>query len=86
MKRNRRQAPRRLSQIEQAIDAHWTRETSEDPREWPKENQRAAMWITALVLRELLGGDILIASVSPREARATCVESASLRPRDRPDP
>ena len=53
-----------LSALEAAIRSAWGRETSDDPDEWTEENPaRGQCAVTALVVRELLGGDILVANV-----------------------
>jgi hypothetical protein len=53
-----------LHDVEQAIRAAWSRETSDDPDEWSESNPaRGQCAVTALLLRELLGGDILVANV-----------------------
>jgi hypothetical protein len=53
-----------LSELEAAIRAAWGRETSDDPDEWTEENPaRGQCAVTALLVRELLGGDILVANV-----------------------
>src|ERR1044071_606171 len=53
-----------LQEIEAAIRASWGRETSDDPDEWSEENPaRGQCAVTALLIRELLGGEILIANV-----------------------
>ena len=53
-----------LATLEAAIRAAWSRETSDDPDEWSEENPaRGQCAVTALLIRELLGGDILIANV-----------------------
>jgi hypothetical protein len=53
-----------LTDLETAIRAAWSRDTSDDPHEWtPDWASRGQCGATALVLRELLGGDILIAEV-----------------------
>lgn len=53
-----------LHDIEQAIRAAWSRETSDDPDEWSEWNPaRGQCAVTALLIRELLGGDILVANV-----------------------
>jgi hypothetical protein len=50
--------------LEAAIRASWSVETSEDPHEWTADwSTRGQCACTALVVRELLGGEILIASV-----------------------
>jgi hypothetical protein len=58
-----------LRETEAAIRAAWGRDTSDDPDEWSKENPaRGQCAVTALLIRELLGGDILVANVL-RDAR-----------------
>jgi hypothetical protein len=53
-----------LSQLEDAIRAAWSAETAEDPAAWPADNPaRDQCAVTALLVRELLGGEILIANV-----------------------
>lgn len=58
-----------LQETEAAIRAAWGRETSDDPDEWSEENRaRGQCAVTALLVRELLGGEILVANVL-REGR-----------------
>jgi hypothetical protein len=53
-----------LSDLEGAIAHAWGRDTSDDPDEWSEDNRaRGQCGVTALLVRELLGGDILIANV-----------------------
>jgi hypothetical protein len=55
-----------LAEIEAAIRASWGRDTSDDPDEWtPDWSDRGQCAVTAYVVRELLGGEILVARVSP---------------------
>jgi hypothetical protein len=57
-----------LTQIEEAIRAAWCRETSDDPDEWtPDDPARGQCGVAALVLRDYLGGDLLIAEVIPAD-------------------
>jgi hypothetical protein len=52
-----------LAQVEQAIRDSWSRDTSEDD-DWSPENAgRGQCDITALVLHDLLGGELLAAGV-----------------------
>lgn len=57
-----------LAEIEAAIRASWERDTSDDPDGWTPE---LPSWghcaVTAYVLRELLGGEILVAPVVPSD-------------------
>ena len=58
-----------LEETEAAIRAAWGRDTSDDPEEWSEENPaRGQCAVTALLVRELFGGEILIANVL-REGR-----------------
>ena len=53
-----------LGEVEAAIRASWGRDTSDDPDEWSTENPaRGQCSVTALLVRELLGGEILVANV-----------------------
>jgi hypothetical protein len=55
---------RTLAEIEAAIRGAWGLDTSDDPDEWSEANpSRGQCAVTALLVRELLGGDILIANV-----------------------
>jgi hypothetical protein len=55
-----------LTQIEEAIRAAWCRETSDDPDEWTQDNPaRGQCGVAAAVLRDYLGGELLIAVVIP---------------------
>jgi GNAT superfamily N-acetyltransferase len=57
-------AAARLADLESAIRASWSRETSADPDEWAEENPaRGQCDATAVVLRMYLGGEILVADV-----------------------
>ncbi len=53
-----------LAEVERAIEAAWSAETADDPREWSADNPaKGHCDVTALLVRELLGGEILIANV-----------------------
>ena len=53
-----------LDDVETAIRGAWGRETSDDPDEWSEANAaRGQCAVTALLVHELLGGDILVANV-----------------------
>jgi hypothetical protein len=53
-----------FADVEEAIRASWSRETSDDPDEWTEQNpSRGQCAVTSLLVRELLGGDILVANV-----------------------
>ena len=56
--------PPTLEELRAAIESCWGRDTSDDPGEWTPENRtRGQCGVTALVIRELLGGEILMADV-----------------------
>jgi len=53
-----------LGEVEDAIRASWGRDTSASPEAWSEHNPALGQCdVTALLLRELLGGEILIAIV-----------------------
>ncbi len=53
-----------LADLEGAIRASWSQETSADPDEWTVENpSRGQCDATAVVLRSYLGGEILVADI-----------------------
>jgi hypothetical protein len=53
-----------LEETQAAIRAAWGRDTSADPEEWSELNPaRGKCAVTALLVRELLGGEILVANV-----------------------
>lgn len=53
-----------LEEVERALQASWTRETSDDPEFWSEENRELGQCaVSALVVRALYGGDIVIATV-----------------------
>lgn len=53
-----------LADLEGAVRQAWSRETSEDPDDWTETNPAAGQCsVTALVVRDLLGGEILLAGV-----------------------
>lgn len=64
-------APLTLAASERAITKSWCRETSDDPDEWtPARASRGQCAVSALLIRDFLGGEILIAPVL-REGVAT---------------
>ncbi len=53
-----------LETLEQAVQAAWSADTAEDPGSWSPENPaRDHCDVTALLVKEILGGEILIANV-----------------------
>ena len=64
-----------LAQLEQAIRESWSLDTSDDGDEWSPENAgRGQCDITALVVHDLLGGELLAADVyrDGERVEATC--------------
>jgi hypothetical protein len=56
--------PLTLAKLEQAIRASWSAETSERPGDWTEDNPSFQQCdVTARVVRDYLGGDILVAGV-----------------------
>lgn len=61
-----------LADVEQALRASWTMETSDDPKKWSPENPALGQCaVSALVIRALYGGDIVIATVLDRDGERT---------------
>jgi hypothetical protein len=61
-----------LGALDAAVRAAWSRETAEDPAVWSEENPAIEhCGVTALVVRELLGGEILVAGVV-KDGRRVC--------------
>jgi len=53
-----------LGDLERAIEESWGRDTSDDPEEWSEDNPaRGQCAVTSVLVRDLLGGEILIAGV-----------------------
>ena len=64
-----------IDDLSEAIRRSWAADTSDDPDEWTPENpSRGQCAVTALVVRDYLGGEVLIAPVlrdgEPIEAHA----------------
>jgi hypothetical protein len=69
-----------LGDIEAAVRAAWSRETAEDPDLWSDDNPASEhCGVTALVVRELLGGEILIAG-TVRDGRRVARHAWNLLP------
>ncbi len=61
-----------LADVEAAIRASWARETSDDPELWSEENRALGQCaVSALVVRAIYGGELLIATVLDRDGSAT---------------
>lgn len=61
-----------LQDVEQALRASWSLETSDDPEGWSPENPALGQCaVSALVLRAIYGGDIVIATVLDRDGERT---------------
>ena len=53
-----------LAELERAIRSSWAIETSDDPERWTRANPARGQCVgTSLLVRELLGGEILLANV-----------------------
>ena len=66
--------PPTMRAIEHAIRSSWTAETSDRPHEWAADNpSRGQCGTTAFVIRDLLGGDVVVARIvgtEPQEHHA----------------
>lgn len=61
-----------LADVEHALRASWSMETSDDPDKWSPENPALGQCaVSALVIRALYGGDIVIATVLDRDGQRT---------------
>jgi hypothetical protein len=61
-----------LADVEQALRASWSLDTSDDPAGWSPENPALGQCaVSALVIRALYGGDIVIATVLDRNGERT---------------
>lgn len=55
-----------------ALRAAWSRDTSDDPEHWSENNRALGQCaVSALVVRAILGGEIVIATVLDRDGRRT---------------
>lgn len=61
-----------LEAVESALQASWTRQTSDDPHMWSEDNREIGQCaVSALVVRAIYGGDIVIATVLDRFGNQT---------------
>jgi hypothetical protein len=61
-----------LSAMERALRASWAQDTSDDPDCWSEDNRALGQCaVSALVLRAVYGGDIVIATVLDRDGERT---------------
>lgn len=61
-----------LADVEQALRASWSMETSDDPDKWGPENAALGQCaVSALVIRGIYGGDIVIATVLDKDGERT---------------
>lgn len=64
--------PPPLADVEAALRASWDRDTSDDPVNWSSENAALGQCaVSALVIRALYGGEIVIATVLDRDGERT---------------
>jgi hypothetical protein len=61
-----------LAEVEDALRGAWTRDTSDDPLGWSEDNPALGQCgVSALVVRAIYGGDIVIATVLDRHGNRT---------------
>lgn len=57
-----------LNEVAQALRSSWNRETSYSPKEWSRKQPSSGQCaVTALVLQDLLGGDLIRARINGHE-------------------
>ena len=67
-----------LAELEAAIRASWSRETSDDPDEWTEENPaRGQCAVTSLLVRELLASRVREAIAASASSRGNAISSMS---------
>lgn len=61
-----------ISDVAQALRRAWDRDTSDDPKLWTQDNRALGQCaVSALVIRAIYGGDIVIATVLDRDGGRT---------------
>lgn len=61
-----------VADVERAIRAAWGRDTSDDPAGWSEDNRAFGQCaVSALVVRAIYGGDLVIATVLDRDGAST---------------
>lgn len=61
-----------IDEVERSLRAAWSRDTSDDPDDWSSENPALGQCaVSALVIRAIYGGDIVIATVLDRDGERT---------------
>ncbi len=61
-----------IGDVDRALRAHWTRDTSDDPKDWSEENRALGQCaVSALIVRAIYGGDLVIATVLDRNGERT---------------
>lgn len=61
-----------VAEVERALSAAWSRETSDDTAVWSEGNRALGQCaVSALVVRAIYGGDIVIATVLDRDGNRT---------------
>lgn len=69
--------PPTLAAVEQALRASWTADTSAEHDHWTAENPTLGQSaVSSIVVRALLGGEIVIATVLDRDGQPTADEHA----------
>jgi hypothetical protein len=61
-----------LHAVEEALRAGWDRDTTDDPDRWTEDNRALGQCaVSALVIRAIYGGDLVIATVLDRDGNRT---------------
>lgn len=61
-----------MADVERALRAAWGRDTSDDPDRWSEDNRALGQCaVSALVVRAIYGGDLVIATVLNRDGEPT---------------
>ena len=61
-----------VADVERAIRGAWGRDTSDDPEGWSEDNRAVGQCaVSALVVRAIYGGDLVIATVLDRDGNRT---------------
>lgn len=61
-----------LQDVERALRSGWDRDTSDDPEGWSQDNRALGQCaVSALIIRAIYGGDLVIATVLDRQGNPT---------------